>query len=575
MNTFINLENVSFAYPGRQGETIPALIDVTLRITEGEYVALAGANGSGKSTLALLLNALLVPDRGVVTIASQDTRNAKNHLNIRRTVGMVFQRPEDQMIASTIEDDVAFGPENLAVPPTEIQSRVHQALDTVDMWSMRKRRPDKVSAGQMQRVALAGILAMHPRCIVFDEATAMLDPAGRKSVRAFMRRLHSEGLTIINITHYMEETLDATRLVVLNQGRVALDNKPVEVFRSLDALQALGLDLPPAGILAETLREHGLPLPAGLLTVPDLVAALDASGRPGLSHYAVPVSRHDESPFLTVHDLDYTYMPGTPAAHKALDKVNLTVYKNRAHGLMGPTGAGKSTLLQHLNGLLRPQEGQVTVNGLDLGDPATDLNTVRRTVGLVFQLPESQIFEQYVGDEIAYGPRLAGLDGEALRQRVRWAMALVGLDFETTKDRPTFALSGGEKRKVALASSLALRPTALLLDEPTAGLDPLSRRELLHRLAGLGSEMTLVVSSHQMEDLAYLVEELSVLSVGRMIMTGSTGAVFSRQGALRDLDLDVPIVTEVALALRELGWSLPDGIVKTEQLVAALREFYE
>lgn len=553
---------------------IPALSGISLHIAEGEYVALVGANGSGKSTLARLLNALLLPDRGTVKIANLDTRVQKNHAHIRRTVGMVFQRPEDQMIASTIEDDVAFGPENLAVPPEDIRARVRYALEMVDLWSIRHRRPDQVSAGQMQRIALAGVLAMHPRCIIFDEATAMLDPAGRKTVRTFMQQLHREGLTIITITHFMDEVLDATRMVVLDQGHVLMEGPPREVFGARERVREAGLDIPPVTKLAVALRNAGVPIDRAIYTVNELVTAIEKLGKPDVIKPRESLEGDQLEPVLKVRDLAHTYNPGTPAAHQALRHINLTIHKQIAHGLMGATGAGKSTLLQHFNALLRPQQGDIWVEGQWLSHPDTDIIALRRKVGLVFQLPEAQIFEQYVGDEIAYGPRLAGLEGTALRERVRWAMALVGLDFMATKDRPTFALSGGEKRKVALASSLALRPSILLLDEPTAGLDPVSHEALLQKLEVLATQMTLVLSSHQMGDLAALTRELSVMASGEIVYTGSTGSVFSKVPQLLDLGLDVPVVTQVTCALRERGWSLPGDLIRDEDFVTLLRRGY-
>ncbi len=573
MSALIEFDDVTYAYPLPGGGRIAALREISLRIEEGEYVAIVGANGSGKSTLARHLNALLVPDEGRVTVAGLDTRDQAQHAAIYRTVGMVFQRPEDQIVASLVEEDVAFGAENMGLPPAEIRARVDEALEMVGLSEMRMRPPHQLSAGQQQRVALAGVLAMRPRCIVFDEATAMLDPAGRRAVREMMAELHRAGLTIIAITHFMEEALDAQRVVVLERGRVALDGPPGTVFADADTLRNLGLDLPPAARLARTLRQHFPALPAGMLTVPALVEALDA-----LSHHDVklPTAPTEPSPvasapLIEVRDLGHTYMLGTPLAQRALEGVTLDVREGAAHSLLGATGSGKSTLMQHLNGLLRPQEGTVRVGEYALHDPQTDVRAVRRMVGLVFQLPETQIFEQYVGDEIAYGPRLQGLLGDSLRQRVRWAMELVGMGFNAFKDRFTFALSGGEKRKVALASILALRPSVLLLDEPTAGLDPASHRELLTHLQKLKETgMTLVLSSHQMEDVAALTGHVTVLDSGRSVLDGRVTDVFAQGEPLRAFGLSVPVVTQVVEGLRSRGWTLPPGLISSVALVEAL-----
>lgn len=284
---FIEIEHLSHVYhAGEEGER-RALDDVSLSIGRGEFVAVLGSNGSGKSTLAKHLNALLLPTEGVCRVDGIDTREEAEVWRIRQKVGMVFQNPDNQLIAAVVEDDVAFGPENLGVSSAEIRRRVDEALAAVNMTAFRSYAPHLLSGGQKQRVAIAGTLAMQTEAIVFDEATAMLDPEGRAEILSIVKHLHEEQqITVIYITHFMEEAAAADRVVVLDQGHVVMDAPPRAVFSHADELRALGLEVPLAVELRDRLRRTGIALPADLLTGAELVAALggaagDAAAVPG------------------------------------------------------------------------------------------------------------------------------------------------------------------------------------------------------------------------------------------------------------------------------------------------------
>jgi energy-coupling factor transport system ATP-binding protein len=274
---FIEVEQVSFAYAqGDQATEVTLALDqVSLRVRRGEFVAVLGMNGSGKSTLARHLNALLLPREGRVLVDGMDTRSEAHLWDIRDRVGMVFQNPDNQIVAAVVEEDVAFGPENQGCPPAEIRRRVEEALTAVGMIHMRERAPHLLSGGQKQRVAIAGALALRPACLVLDEPTAMLDPAGRREVVEVVRRLNRElGMTVVWITHYMEEAALADRVVVMAGGRVQLEGTPREVFVQTERLRTLRLDVPPAVAVAERLRAQGVAVPADVLTLEELVEAL-------------------------------------------------------------------------------------------------------------------------------------------------------------------------------------------------------------------------------------------------------------------------------------------------------------
>ena len=272
----IVVEGVRFEYRGRGEQPVVALDDVSLTVRAGERLAILGRNGSGKSTLAKHLNGLLLPTNGRVLVGGIDTRDAARRREIRQAVGMVFQNPDNQLVATVVEEDVAFGPENLGLPSDEIRRRVDESLDRVDLGHLRLRPPHLLSGGQKQRVAIAGVLAMRPRVLVLDESTAMLDPLGRAEVRAAVRRLHAEGTTVIAVTHFMEEAVEAERVLVIDAGRVVLGGSPRDVFRQTDRLRELRLDLPQVTSLAHRIARRLPGFPDVLLGVEETADAIVA-----------------------------------------------------------------------------------------------------------------------------------------------------------------------------------------------------------------------------------------------------------------------------------------------------------
>ena len=271
--TILSAENVVFRYDPQADAY--ALNGVSMGVTRGEFVAVLGANGCGKSTLAKHFNAILLPESGTVTVEGMNTADDEMLYNIRQTVGMVFQNPDNQIVATVVEEDVAFALENLGVPPVEIRARIDSAMEMAGIYKHRGKAPHKLSGGQKQRVAIAGVIAMRPDCLILDEATAMLDPRGREKVMSTIHHLNKDfGITVVAITHYMEEAAQADRVLVMSKGEVVLQGTPVEVFSRVEQLRALHLDVPQAAELREELVKAGVPMPEGIITEDDCAAAL-------------------------------------------------------------------------------------------------------------------------------------------------------------------------------------------------------------------------------------------------------------------------------------------------------------
>lgn len=273
MEKIIRVQNVSFAYSREEGsEPVKAIDGISFEIEAGSFTAIIGKNGSGKSTLAKNLNGLLLPTEGDILVADYNTKDDAHIWDVRQTAGMVFQNPDNQLVSAIVEDDVAFGPENLGVDPQEIRQRVDQALEAVNTGKFKNKAPHLLSGGQKQRIAIAGVVAMKPRCIIFDEPTAMLDPKGRKEIMAIIDELHREGITVVLITHFMEEAVRADRVMIMHEGKILLDGTPAEVFSQGALIKSVNLDVPPIVELADELRAVGISVPDEIIAEEEMVA---------------------------------------------------------------------------------------------------------------------------------------------------------------------------------------------------------------------------------------------------------------------------------------------------------------
>jgi len=576
----IKTENLCYDYilrddDGKIIEQSAALRNVSLSVPEGQFLAVLGHNGCGKSTLAKHFNAILTPTSGKVTVDGIDTADENRLFDIRQTVGMVFQNPDNQLVATIVEEDVAFAPENLGVPPEEIRVRVDDALKQVDMYEFREHAPHQLSGGQKQRIAIAGIIAMRPRCIVMDEPTAMLDPKGRREVMKTIKRLNREqGITVILITHYMDEAAQADRVVVMDKGSVLMDDVPRKIFARADELRSVGLDVPQVTELCGLLHKSGVSISEEIIFEDECAAAIEMlplksrTADMTKTVAAKIVGIGEEAARL--ENLTYKYSIGTPFEKTAVDNVNLTVNKAEFVGIIGHTGSGKSTLIQHLNGLVKPTSGLVFIDGKDIWGKDANIRDIRFKVGIVFQYSEHQLFEETVAKDIAYGPKNMGLSGDALDARVKSAAESMGISHLLEKS--PFELSGGQQRRGALAGVLAMDPEVLILDEPAAGLDPKGRDKILSLIKRYHehSGKTVLLVSHSMEDIVKFATKVLVMNKGKVFCYDETDKVFERTDELVAIGLDVPQITRLSHRLREKGIDIGNDIYTTDRAAQRL-----
>jgi len=571
------VRDLEYIYSARgESEPFRALSNINFSINEGEFIAVVGRNGSGKSTLAKHLNGLLLPTNGTVCIFDKYTHAEDLIWEIRSQVGMVFQNPDNQIVATTVEEDVAFGPENLGVAPAEIRKRVEESLEKVNMLKYIHHSPHMLSGGQKQRVAIAGVLAMNPKCLVLDEATSMLDPVGRRDIMSIIRKLNKEDrITVILITHHMDEAAHADRVLVINNGQLVLEGTPRNVFANTEILKKAGMDIPQASsfyikAVNEGIIEGGR-IPVHIDEVEEVLAKYSFANkeyRPSVISETHEAERKEK--VIEIKNLSYTYMPNTPYEKHALMNVNLDVYKGEILGIIGHTGSGKSTLIQHLNGLLSPTGGSISVSGIVPKGKA--LKELRMKVGLIFQNPEDQLFEETVSRDIAFGLRKMGIPDNEIEERVREAAEITGLPADVL-DRSPFELSGGQKRRVAIAGVIAMNPEILVLDEPTAGLDPAGSMEIYRFLLNLRKEKntTIIIVSHIMEDIAKYCDRVAVMDHGKLILAGKTREVFSNRELLSKVGLDVPQITELFYRLNRRNPYVRKDILTVDEGITELK----
>ena len=594
MDPIIRIDHVSFSY----GEaSARALDDVTLSVSPGDFLGIIGPSGAGKTTLASAMSGAIPhhytgPLFGSVLVDGKDTC-AVTLTDISQVVGSALQDIDTQMVASVVEDEMLFGLENFGVPHSQIEERVIDALETVGIADLRERDIATLSGGQKQKVAIASILALRPRVLVLDEPTAALDPASSRMVFETLRSINRElGVTVVIIEQKVALLSEyASRIAVMQGGRIALEGTPSEVFSHSAELRSIGVDSPRVTRISNSLAARGLieagepclnvreaslliqnlckassPAPRAAATAGADRSTIASPGECGMAESPRrPAVKPGASPVVRLRDVTYTY-PGGGASVRHL---NLEVYPGEFVGLVGQNGAGKTTATKLVNGLLKPSSGTVEVAGLDTRTART--SQIARHAATLFQNPDHQICRDTVLDEVAFGLELGGVDAETARERAR----AVAEDFGLPLGEAPFSLSRGQRQMVALASVVVLEPELVILDEPTSGLDYrecMTVMETVRRMADRGSAVIMVC--HDMEVVSDFAERLVVMADGEIAAAGPTHDLFADESLMKRASMRPPQVVELANELahtvspRFLGlYEVLDVVSCTEELV--------
>ncbi len=587
----LKIENLWFKF---QGSKEYVLKNINLTFRRGEFVLLIGPSGCGKTTLINTINGIIPHviqgiKKGKVYIPHKQNEEANlaevSELKlpeISKHVATVFQDPETQFFTLSVIDEIVFGPENLKLPPEEIERRLKFAIKATGIEDLLEKDLMSLSGGQKQRVAIASAMAMMPDILILDEPTTNLDPRGAAEVLKTIAELRKKtNALIILIEHRLEEVSKyADRVLVMNNGEIIADGPPREVYNNPDLLYEIGIRPPWAAETIVRLKRLGLidesiPTPLSPDEAADILfRELETKANAKVLHEAEQIysreeeeyaNTHTREPVIEIKDLWHQYPDGTIA----LKGISLKIHKGEFVGIIGQNGAGKTTLLLHILGLLRPSHGVVKVFGRNVLEMS--VGELSQKIGLIFQNPDLMLFQNTVWDEIAFGPRNIGLPRDEIVQRVKESLEMMRLvGFEKRHPR---ALSRGQRHRVAVASILSMRPQIIIADEPTTGQDfGASKKylELLRKLNEAGT--TIIVVSHDMDLIARFTKRVIVLKEGRVLIDGPTRYVFSREDVLAETDLAPPYVTRIGNRLRKFG--MPT-VLTVEELVYHLANLME
>lgn len=542
----VEASNIKFAYESDDAVKY-VLKDVSLNLKRGSYVSLLGRNGSGKSTFSKLVDVLELPEDGQIKVFGIVTSDESRYMDIRRRTGCVFQNPDNQIVGTTVEEDVAFGPENLGVPNPELRERVDSALKYVGLYDLRNRQTANLSGGQKQKLAIAGILAMKPELLLLDEATAMLDPVSREEFLTLVERLiKDENITVLTITHDMSEADRTDYVYIMENGRIIDQGKPQDVLTNVPKIKECGLDAPIYSKLVYRLST--------LTNTPyeeDEIKSFDGMLRYVTKNYnprdikLINERKDQENKVFSVSNITYCYDKDLCA----LNNVSLDVYKGELLAIVGRSGCGKTTLISHFNGIIRP-EGEGNVEFFDGEKVYTtrkkgDIKMIRQKVGLVFQYPEYQLFEETVYKDICYGPMKMGMPEDEMKKSVLAAVEAVGLD-DSVLDKSPFELSGGQQRRVAMAGVLAMKPEVLVLDEPAAGLDPAGRKDMFDMIRNLKKKgTTIILVTHNMDEAYANSDRICVIKSGSLMTVSNPQELFEDKAKLEEMEIAIPPLVDM------------------------------